>query len=64
MAIESWGKSGVLGYFCHIFWDVDFTFVLPTIHFNIKSKTQLEVKWTILSSKMDKSGHISIRVFA
>ena len=41
--IESWGKSGILahfwlksGYFGHIFWDMDFEFVLPYIHINIK----------------------------
>ena len=51
-------------YFGHIFWIMDFKFVLPTIHINIKGEAQLEVKWTILSSKMDKSDHISIRVFA
>ena len=53
MPIESWGKSGVLayfwlkiGYFGHIFWDMDFKFVLPIIYINIKGKIQLEVNWT------------------
>ena len=52
MPIENWGKSGVLacfllkiGYFGHIFWDMDFKFVLLTIHINIKEETQLEVNW-------------------
>ena len=47
MPIESWGNSGVLaylwqkiGYFGHIFWDMDFKFVLPTIVINIKGETQ------------------------
>ena len=53
MPIQSWGKSGVLayfgpkiGYFGHIFWDVDSKFVLPVIYINIKGQTQLEVNWT------------------
>ena len=53
MPIERWGKSGLLayfwlklGYFGHIFIDMDFKFVLPTIHINIKEETQLEVNWT------------------
>ena len=53
MPIQSWGKSGVLayfglkiGYFGHVFWDIDFKFVLPTIHINIKGQTQLEANWT------------------
>ena len=33
-----------IGYFGHIFCDMDFKFVLPII--NIKGKTQLEVNWT------------------
>ena len=43
MPIQSWGKSGVLayfglqiGYFGHIFWDMDFKFDLPIIYINIK----------------------------
>ena len=35
-----------IGYFVHLFWDIDFKFVLPTIHSNIKGDTQLEVNWT------------------
>ena len=53
MPIESWGKSGVLAYFWlkiaysgHIFWDMDFKFVLPIIYIDIKGKIQLEVNWT------------------
>ena len=30
----------------HIFWDMDFKFVLPIIYINIKGKTRLEVNWT------------------
>ena len=48
--IQSWGKSGVLayfglkiGYFGHIYWDMDFKFVLPIIYINIEGQTQLEV---------------------
>ena len=50
MPIESWGKSGVLAYFWlkigysgHIFWDMDFKFVLPIIYINIKGKTQFKM---------------------
>ena len=39
MPIESWG---IFGYFGHIFWDMDFEFVLPTIHINIKRETQVD----------------------
>ena len=53
MPIQSWGKSGILayfrlkiGYFCHIYWDMDFNFVLPIIYTNIEGQTQLEVNWT------------------
>ena len=53
MPIESWGKSGVLAYFWlkidysgHIFWYMDFKFVLPIIYINSKGKTLLEVNWT------------------
>ena len=52
MPIESWRKSGVLlfrpkiFYSRHTLWDMDFKFVLPTIHINIKGETQLEVNWT------------------
>ena len=31
-----------IGYFGHIFGDLDFKFVLPTIVINIKEETQLE----------------------
>ena len=49
MPNQSRGKSGVLAYFGliigsfgHIFWDMDFKFVLPIIYINIiKGKTQL-----------------------
>ena len=44
--IQSWGKSGVLayfglkiGYFGHIYWDMDFKFVLPIIYINIEEQT-------------------------
>ena len=53
MPIESCGKSGVLAYFYLkidysglIFWDMDFKFVLPIIHMNIKGQPQLEVNLT------------------
>ena len=52
MSIESWGKNGVLAYFGlrigyvgHIYYDMDFKFVLPVIYSHIKGKTQLEVNW-------------------
>ena len=75
MPFEKWGKSGVLayfwlkiGYFGHIFWHMDFKFVLPTIVINIKEETQLESQldqnWPFNPLKMDRSGHISILVFA
>ena len=61
MPIQSWGKSGVLAYFVmkigffgHVFWDMDFKSVLPVIYINIKGKTQLEVNWT-------KIYHIGLR---
>ena len=48
MPIQSWGKSGVLayfwlkiGYFGHMFWDMDLEFVLPIIYININGKTEL-----------------------
>ena len=57
MPIESWGKSGILayfwlkiGYFGHIFWYMDFKFVLPVIHINIKGQTQLEYNWTQIAN--------------
>ena len=67
MPIESWGKSGVLAYFWlkigyvgHIFWDMDFKFVLPTIVINIKGETQLESqldqKWPFYPLKTSKNG--------
>ena len=53
MTIQSWGKSGVLAYFDvkifnfgHIFWHMDFKFVLPIISIDIKGNTKLEVNWT------------------
>ena len=63
MPIENWGKSGVLayfwlniGYFGHIFWDLDFNLFCPTIHININRnpiRSQLDpngpyypLKWT------------------
>ena len=52
MPIQSWGKSGVqayfglkIGYFDHIYWDMDFNFVLPIMYTNIEGQTQLEVNW-------------------
>ena len=53
MSYQSWGKSGVLayvglkiGYFGHIYWDMDFKFVLPFIYINTEGQTQLEVNMT------------------
>ena len=53
MPIESWGKSGVLAYFwlkigysVHIFWYMDFKFVLPIFYINFKGQTRLEVNLT------------------
>ena len=50
LSIQSWDKSGVLayfglkiGYFGHIYWDIDFKFVSPIISINIEGQTQLEV---------------------
>ena len=45
MPFQSWDKSGVLayfgqkiGYFGHVFWDMDFKFVLPFIYIDIKGE--------------------------
>ena len=53
MPSKSWNKSGVLayfglkiGYFGHIFWNMDLKFVMPIIYINIKGKAQLGVNWT------------------
>ena len=35
-----------IGYYGHIFWDMDFKFVLPIIYINIDIQTKLEVNWT------------------
>ena len=35
-----------IGYFGHMFWDMDFKFVLPIIYINIDIQTKLEVNWT------------------
>ena len=53
LPIQGWGKSGILayfglkiGYFGHVFWNMDFKFVLPIIYIDVKEQTQLEVNWT------------------
>ena len=53
MPIQSLGKSGFLayfglkvGYFGHIYWDMDFKCVLSVIYINIEGQIQLEVNWT------------------
>ena len=53
MLIKSRGKSGILayfglkiGYFGHVFWDMDFKFVIPIVYNNTKGQTQLEGKLT------------------
>ena len=54
MPIKSCGKSGALayfglkiGYFGHIYWDMDSKIVLLIIYNDInKEQTQLEVNWT------------------
>ena len=43
-------------YFGHIFWIMDFKFVLPTIHINIKGEAQLEVNWTQMDHFILKNG--------
>ena len=61
MPIQSWGKSGILayfgtkiGYFGHIFWDMDFKFVLPIMSIKIKGQTKLGFNWTEI-------GHFSLQ---
>ena len=75
MPNQSWCKSGVLAYFGpqishsgHIFWDMNFKFVLPIISIYIKRQTKLEVNWTQIDhfslQKNHKIGHISVSHFA
>ena len=55
MPIQKMGESGILAYFepkvCHfghIFWDMDFKFVLPIINIDIDSLTKGRFKDGIL----------------
>ena len=62
MPIQSWGKNGALAYFGHIFWDMDFKFVLPII-VSLISRVKLSWKsigaeFTTLPSKNHKNVHI------
>ena len=34
------------GYFGHIFWDIDFKFVLPIIYIKTGKQTKYKVNWT------------------